>query len=959
MHVPPVRSARIRLALALGGAALLCLALLPGGADALTTSPTPQPHPGKETVGNFDAREDGPARQVLTARSAMAAAKPRAGVKDLRQQLGVQGIVDMDALTGTARRVTKVDGFLTDSSPAPATQVALDYVRAHSDVFGLSTAQVSSLVLRKSYTDVEGTTHLSYVQQADLVTVFGNGLKAHVTKDGRLLQIDGSPVRDLPSNLATPKLSAATARDKAVADTFGTSRATVTQSAVAGNRRTDFTGGDQAQLVWFETLDGPRLAWQTITTAEGYLHIIDAGSGRTLLRQRLVSNDSGVAWDNFPGASSGGVQKSRNLTAPGWLPNNSPRLDGNVAHVFLDLNDNNIADANEEIAPSGDQQFNFPFQPKTGPACPPPFLCSWDPAVPFSWQANANQNAVQMLFFLGTFHDYLKQAPIGFSRAAGNFEALDGDAVQAQALDGANTAAGLPDDGHTDNANMFTPPDGMQPRMQMFLFHAPGAAFPDEDRFLAGNSGDEADIVYHEYTHGLSNRLVVDANGASTLDNRQAGAMGEGWSDWYALDFLVNEGQFGDTSAPGEVLVGPYVTPGSTIRTQGLDCPVGSNSTACPGTAGAGPGGYTYGDFARIQGTAEVHADGEIWAETLWDLRTAVGSKTSESLVTRAMELSPASPSFLDMRNSILTADLVVNGGQNQKKIWEVFAARGMGFFAGSVDGDDTAPVEDFSLPPAADTPRGSLTGTVTDRDTAATVAGAVVAFGGHNSGFAGDYAATTDATGRYTITGIIPGSYPKVFTRSAGFDPIVRTVTVAASANTLDWPLRRDWAAAPGGASVTEFTPPDNTDFGCGPGNLIDQSLGVGWGSIAPTNPEPDPQPKFVVIQLPVAVNISDLQIDPSNTCGDQGSASTGDYKVETSADAITWTLGIAGHFTPADRHLTTVPLAPASTTGVKFVRYTMIGTQVGDLGGTCPGAFSGCDFMDSTELIVFGTPA
>ena len=27
-------------------------------------------------------------------------------------------------------------------------------------------------------------------------------------------------------------------------------------------------------------------------------------------------------------------------------------------------------------------------------------------------------------------------------------------------------------------------------------------------------------------------------------------------------------------------------------------------------------------------------------------------------------------------------------------------------------------------------------------------------------------------------------------------------------------------------------------------------------------------------------------------------------------------------------------------------------------DLGGTCPGAFSGCDFMDSTELEVFGAP-
>ena len=959
MHVPPVRSARVRLALGLAGAALLCLVLLPGGADALTTKPTPQPHPVKETVDNFDARKDGPARQVLTARSAMAAAKPRAGVKDLRQQLGVQGIVDMDALTGTARRVTKVDGFLTDPSPAPATQVALDYVRAHSDVFGLSTAQVSSLVLRKSYTDVEGTTHLSYVQQADLVTVFGNGLKAHVTKDGRLLQVDGSPVRDLPSSPAAPKLTATAARDKAVADTFGTSRATVTQSAIAGNRRTDFAGGDQAQLVWFETLAGPRLAWQTVTTTEGYLHIIDAGSGRTLFRQRLVSNDSGLAWDNFPGASKGGVQKHRDLTAPGWLPNNSPRLDGNVAHVFLDLNDNDIADANEEIAPSGDQQFNFPFQPKTGLACPPQFLCSWDPAVPFSWQANANQNAVQMFFFLGTFHDYLKKAPIGFSGPRATSRPWTATRCRPRPSTGRTRPPGCLTPTTTTTRTCSPHPTACSHECRCFCSMRQAAAFPDEDPFLAGNSGDEADIVYHEYTHGLSNRLVVDANGASTLDNRQAGAMGEGWSDWYALDFLVNEGQFGDTSAPGDVLVGPYVTPGSTIRTQGLDCPVGSNSTACPGTPGAGPGGYTYGDFGRVQGTAEVHADGEIWAETLWDLRTALGSTTSESLVTRAMELSPASPSFLDMRNSILTADLVVNGGQNQKKIWEVFAARGMGFFAGSLDGDDTAPVEDFSLPPAADTPRGSLTGTVTDRDTAATVAGAVVAFGGHNSGFAGDYAATTDATGTYTITGIIPGTYPKVFTRSAGFDPIVRTVSVAASANTLDWRLRRDWAAAPGGASVTAFTPPDNTDFGCGPGNLIDQSLGVGWGSVAPTNPEPDPQPKFVVIQLPVPVNISDLQIDPSNTCGDQGSASTGEYKVETSADAITWTLGNAGHFTPADRHLTTVPLAPASTTGVKFVRYTMIGTQVGDLGGTCPAAFSGCDFMDSTELIIFGTPA
>jgi hypothetical protein len=153
-----------------------------------------------------------------------------------------------------------------------------------------------------------------------------------------------------------------------------------------------------------------------------------------------------------------------------------------------------------------------------------------------------------------------------------------------------------------------------------------------------------------------------------------------------------------------------------------------------------------------------VHADGEIWGETLWDLRKALGSKTTESLVTRAMELSTSNPSYLDERNSILAADLVVNKGRNQTKIWQVFAARGMGWFAASADGDDVGPVEDFSMPPAPNTPTGTLSGVVTDLDTGALVGGAVVGFGGHASGFAGDYAATTNPDGTYTISGILPG---------------------------------------------------------------------------------------------------------------------------------------------------------------------------------------------------------
>jgi hypothetical protein len=329
------------------------------------------------------------------------------------------------------------------------------------------------------------------------------------------------------------------------------------------------------------------------------------------------------------------------------------------------------------------------------------------------------------------------------------------------------------------------------------------------------------------------------------------------------------------------------------------------------------------------------------------------------------MELSPANPSFLDMRNSILQADLVVNGGRRQKQIWQVFAGRGMGWFAGSIDGDDTTPVEDFSMPPPANTPTGSLSGTVRDADVGTPIAGAIVAFGGHNSGFAGSYAATTNASGEYTITGIFPGTYPKVFSRAPGFDPVSRTVSILSGPNTLDWNLRRDWAALAGGATVADFNGDDFTIFGCGPPSMFDQSQGSGWSTDARyINPAPPPitpdvmEERFVIVELPIAVDVTEIQINPSNTCGDAGSASTSRYRLETSTDGITYS-SVSGDFGIADRNYHAVPL-PATTDAVKFVRYVMVSSQVEDLGGTCNppnGNFSGCAFVDSVELGVYGT--
>ena len=365
-----------------------------------------------------------------------------------------------------------------------------------------------------------------------------------------------------------------------------------------------------------------------------------------------------------------------------------------------------------------------------------------------SWKAQLAHNAVQVFFFMNQFHDHLAASPIGFNDAAGNFEyggTGGNDLVLGNASDGANTDHGLPDLNHIDNANMSTPPDGDPPTMQMYLFRKVPAF--GLGGIPSANGGDDAEVVYHEYTHGLSNRLVVYPDGNSGLDNQQAGSMGEAWSDWYAEDFLNQQGYKPDTGAVGDVVMGE-LTFNSLLRTQPLDCPAARWTPPARAASTPAPVATPTATSARSstrQRFPEVHSDGEIWSETLWDTARRWPNTTARRLVTRGMELSPPSPSFLDMRNAIIQADVVENAGANGDTMWQIFADRGMGYFASSVDGGDLQPVEDFSLPPdcSAD-PCHEVSGTVTDKVTGDPLEGATVGFSGLRSGFGFDLSAQT-----------------------------------------------------------------------------------------------------------------------------------------------------------------------------------------------------------------------
>ena len=265
--------------------------------------------------------------------------------------------------------------------------------------------------------------------------------------------------------------------------------------------------------------------------------------------------DRADVFEYYPGArGSGGRTRTVSLNRPGWLPKGSVVLFGNNVHTYSDVNDNNVADAAEEISPVGRTGYRFPVvrTKVAGEPCTA-WVCTWDPGKGLSWQKNDERTATQNFYFINRWHDYLARAPIGFTEAAGNFQQVNasgsgkgGDPVHDESLDGADTQAGVPDLSHIDNANFATPPDGQPPTMQMYLWHAPGAS-SEQDPFIPTMGSDEADIVYHEYTHGLSHRLVTDAGNNPALDSVQGGSMGEAWSDWYALDYLVNQGHIKDT----------------------------------------------------------------------------------------------------------------------------------------------------------------------------------------------------------------------------------------------------------------------------------------------------------------------------------------------------------------------------------------------------------------------------
>ncbi len=754
-------------------------------------------------------------RRAVERRGDVSLRAPSAGTRAARGRLRSAGaVLDVDALTGTPRLLARRGAPLSTPATGDRRDVAERFVRRHLAALGLSRTDLGSLQLQRRSAIPGGAELLGYRQYADGIPSFDGGLRVAVDAAGRVLSVTGAAQPGLAVATHVPALTAAQAMRRLM-DDVGVHRAVAVARGLAGTRQsTEFTGGEAAALVVFGEGTSARLGWQLdlrAGPAAHYAAVVDAASGRLLYRANRVkaaANDA-LVWEQYPGAANGGSAQTRDLTP--YLNPGATDLSGPYAHAWSDLNDNDSGtvsgdghivpldapDAGETVVRSGGSfvsAFSDFTAANTLGACDTAHKCSWSSATAGSWATNRAQDAVQAFYYVNRFRDHLRAAPISFGPADGNFD--NGDRLLVNADDGASTG---PNSTHRNNAYMDTPPDGTSPTMAMFLFRRPSSPFRDV------NGGDDAAVVYHEYTHGLSSRLVtVDgAGGEQALNSDQSGAMGEAWSDFYAKDFLVGQFPADDTPAAGEVDMGKYIDADPhSIRTQALDCPVGAASTPCPGAGLAGSGGYTYGDFGKIAGGPEVHADGEIWGETLWDLRGAVGSEVARAIVTQGMRLTPPEPTFLQARDAILTADgQLFPDGDHSGAIWRVFAIRGMGSDAISPTQD--TPVEGSKQPPAAAlgaSPSPAIDGQPVSFDAAGSTDadGSVVSY---DFDFEGD--GTPDITGtsnpRQTFT----------YSRTGTFHPVV---TVHDDEDQIDTAARKLVVgaappAAPPGATPT--TPP------------------------------------------------------------------------------------------------------------------------------------------------------
>ncbi len=200
----------------------------------------------------------------------------------------------------------------------------------------------------------------------------------------------------------------------------------------------------------------------------------------------------------------------------------------------------------------------------------------------------------------------------------------------------------------------------------------------------------ENGIIFHEYGHGLSNRLTGGPGINCLSGNEQAG---EGWSDYVAITTLLDPA-LDDPEGPRGM--GPYALfqdsrEGNGIRPR----PYSRNMEIQPFTYDS----ITTGGWLDGASLALPHGLGHGWAAVLWDLNWDLidkhgfnpnlyepwhtgGNNRALQYVVDGLKFQGCGPGLVVARDAIIAAADLLSDGEDTCTVWATFARRGLGFSA-------------------------------------------------------------------------------------------------------------------------------------------------------------------------------------------------------------------------------------------------------------------------------------
>ncbi len=540
---------------------------------------------------------------------------------------------------------------LSGPSDASPEEIARSFLATPDGVSPFTAEEAATLRLRGRST--AGALHVVHLRQyASGIPVYHSSVKIAVGRRGRVRAAtfsDPAPGVRLASPL--PTLSAEEAA-RAALTSLGVELDGPLERQPGRDDRAVFThpeGGRRlpvaAELVAFPLRGGAaRLAWRVYADAgkASYETLIAADDGSLLLRINLVSEmGSGRVFPVDPL----GPSEIRDF-GEGWLDAGTTVTTGNNADAYADIdgfnqpNGGGAPGLDNGRASSAAQRFDFDHGDGRNAGR--------------QTRAGAVTNA---FYHSNAAHDYFYG--LGFTETEGNFQTNNfdrggegGDAIRVEVHDGLVS----------NNANYIRRPEGLSPRIQFGL----RTRIQGETRDYAL----DGPVIVHEYAHGVTSRTVGGPDDITCLFETQADALSEAWSDYFAASFY---------RVP---VIGAYVA--GNLERGIRRAPIDDNPR-------------TYVDLGNPR--FQEHADGEIWASTLWDIRNAIGAEAADRLIFQALLITPCNPTFVDARDAILAAD----GGTFELQLWTAFAARGLGFAASAEnlrESITTAFNANFDLPP-------------------------------------------------------------------------------------------------------------------------------------------------------------------------------------------------------------------------------------------------------------------